>query len=761
MVGKAVGRGGDICSVQVTPPGSGAPAALAVSDLDRDSGATATHSWAGPSLQTGVRWTLEAGHTYSLQFGLPPDADSRVRIEIARGDKAQTVLAEPLRGTVTFMIITSGSASGPDRAVGTLGRGSAEARDRERPTTRAKPRDRSRSAEPASRSLVSTGFAPRQRAASPADRNRALDSGTEYFFWFQIGEEVAEGNIDRDRSEVDVTGFQAGATLEVALFAFDGEIGVYDGADVGVFEVYGAPDTRGERAVRVKTPAAKPDQPEAAALAGKRLFFPIRLPDAAGTYRLRCNLYYRQVLLQSRLVTVDVTPGGEPRSARPLETVLDYKISKSLRRELFSDVAPHRLSLLLNDNGDGTHGFRFFGQGNAAPFKNDLSIGETDLAARIATVRQTLRQVAWGSPGEWTDAARYRYDPGKPLGDLRADLFRLARAGFRLYDHLASRLANTAGQDDAVARKKARWALEDAMRTPGRVQIAAKQGANLVVPAGLFYDYPFADDDADPATFRLCPAFEEALRTKQPLAATVCFNGQCPTASDTHIICPSGFWGFRHALGFPTIEKLDAAFTIPFSASPRLLMAVSTDDGFVLRTPHEAIMHGLVGDGGWMYAATVDDTYTEMKKDAAQVVYFYCHGGVGQDKTPYIEVGPRNTKRVITKGGLSNARLLWQTHSPLVFINGCHTTALDPETASDLVSGFRDSNAAGVIGTEITIFEPLACLFAERTLTHFFGGAEIGESIRQARLDVLQTGNPLGLVYIPFVLASVILRKAP
>ena len=54
----------------------------------------------------------------------------------------------------------------------------------------------------------------------------------------------------------------------------------------------------------------------------------------------------------------------------------------------------------------------------------------------------------------------------------------------------------------------------------------------------------------------------------------------------------------------------------------------------------------------------------------------------------------------------------------------------------------------------------LACLFAERTLTHFFGGAEIGESIRQARLDVLQTGNPLGLVYIPFVLASVILRKA-
>jgi hypothetical protein len=90
-----------------------------------------------------------------------------------------------------------------------------------------------------------------------------------------------------------------------------------------------------------------------------------------------------------------------------------------------------------------------------------------------------------------------------------------------------------------------------------------------------------------------------------------------------------------------------------------------------------------------------------------------------------------------------------------VFINGCNTTSLEPKAAFDFVSSFvQEVHAAGVIGTEITVFEPLARAFAEAALERFLNGAPIGEAVRQARLSLLKDGNPLGLVYVPFVIGS-------
>jgi hypothetical protein len=64
------------------------------------------------------------------------------------------------------------------------------------------------------------------------------------------------------------------------------------------------------------------------------------------------------------------------------------------------------------------------------------------------------------------------------------------------------------------------------------------------------------------------------------------------------------------------------------------------------------------------------------------------------------------------------------------------------------------SRAAGVIGTEITVFEPLASAFAEDCLRRFLAGDALGWAIRDARLALLKAGNPLGLVYLPYALPS-------
>lgn len=133
---------------------------------------------------------------------------------------------------------------------------------------------------------------------------------------------------------------------------------------------------------------------------------------------------------------------------------------------------------------------------------------------------------------------------------------------------------------------------------------------------------------------------------------------------------------------------------------------------------------------------------------------------------PYLEVG--KTDQWIPET-LSDEEISWPSNPrPLVFINGCHTTSLNPEIALNFVTPLvQEGVASGVIGTEITIFEPLAVKFAEECLKRFLGappfdaGMPIGDAVRGARLELLRLGNPLGLVYIPFVLAGLRMINAP
>jgi hypothetical protein len=64
-----------------------------------------------------------------------------------------------------------------------------------------------------------------------------------------------------------------------------------------------------------------------------------------------------------------------------------------------------------------------------------------------------------------------------------------------------------------------------------------------------------------------------------------------------------------------------------------------------------------------------------------------------------------------------------------------------------------------VVGTEISVFEELACDFALELFRRFItDDVPLGRAVREARLALLKDGNPLGLVYIPF--GSVGLRMA-
>ena len=578
--------------------------------------------------------------------------------------------------------------------------------------------------------VVNTGFAPRDNPAAEISPDQPLAPDTKYFFWLDVG-------LKREKSaEVTPSGIpQAvpGVSLAVTLIGFEGGMQVTKHADVGELYVQSNGSFKA-----TKQPLGK-DAPKFAGLHSK-LLFPVRTPSNRGIAIMRCNIYHGQILLQSRLVQVNVATAGKAEYG--FRSVLDYKLSQQLDPGPMIELEPHRMSILLNNNNDGTHSFHFFGADENTTFKHDdVRFNEGQLTGLIKIARGTLRLASWGNKEEWKEGINYKYKDRKlDLNRLRNDLTNLARWGYEFYSRIIDTLA---GNPEKVE------ALEQLMLKPGLVQIAMKESPSYVLPAALIYDYAI---DTGAEKYTLCSVFEKALAEKTPLSDVACFHGECPSRGKLTEICPSGFWGFRHQLGMPlSLEKApDIEPRIKVSGDLNVAVGVATD--MQLLATHKQSMEKLSPRLKLVYAETRDMVFEILTK-SPHLVYFYCHGGFARDEDgPFLQVGPKEHPGLILQSNFRARKIVWKMPRPLVFINGCHTTSLEPQQALEFISPLVTyCQSVGVIGTEITIFEELASAFAEECFRRFCKDECIGEAIRQARLALLSEGNPLGLVYIPFV----------
>ena len=581
--------------------------------------------------------------------------------------------------------------------------------------------------------VVNTGFASQTTPTELIDSlYTPLTAAQPYYFWVQIGELMEEA-IAQVPIELPTELLPPEARLTIALFAYDGELAL-TGAETG--EIQLAP--QGEITVtrRADGPAGVPD-----GTLNLRLYFAIRTMPVAGYGRLRCNIYYQNNLVQSHLIVarVDAAPTAQPY--RMLWHTSDYTLSKSLNSEQLVAMGENILSVMVNDNGNGSHGFRFMG---GKEFKNDATLTAGAIGQLQDWTRGALRKASWGDEEAYKPGKIYQYGDKLDLKKLRADLLSMAINGYRAFDSLIDSLAGGAKKADELIGLMVR---------PGQVQIAVKEAAQLVIPAAMFYDYPFLDGNA-PGDYSHCPEFLKALQRDKPLEECVCFQGNCPSYEDELVVCPSGFWGFRHYLGLPMSVKPapDAPLHIGGSSPPKMAVSVWKGKDFKGRASHEQSLQKM--GVGWEYADSRDASLDMLKITESQVVYFYCHGGLTNKGMPYLLLGDKGGDWFLRSN--LRRRVRWEKIRPLVFINGCHTTQLTPERALDFVSGFVETSwAAGVIGTEITIFEPVANQFAEECLHRFmFEGQTLGEAVRGARLHMLKSGNPLGLVYIPYALPA-------
>lgn len=637
--------------------------------------------------------------------------------------------------------------------------------------------------------IVNFGFVSENEAAVFLPKNRTLKCNQSYYFWFNIGYELAESI--GSAQPLYVENLPTEVNLTVALFAFEQELKITPGEDIGELRIQREAEGNKEdsttpapllvsvKVIRQPTPRipslvnAPPDTSQ------RFLFFPVQTPEQEGSHRLRCNIYCGQVLVQSHLVNARVM--HEPVEAdQALSAKVDYALSQTLRPAHLAAIQaePHRLSLMINSNGDGTHSFRFFGADGTERFKDDAHIDGQQIGEFLKEARRALKKISWGNEEEWDPGKKgqYRYAQEKfNAGELARDLAYLARAGWRIYDGFETQL-KTGDQD-----------LEKIMAHSGSVQVALKFSPRAVLPAAVIYDYPWIPEkypDFSKTSFELCPTFAEAIEkagnADLPLDECACFQGGCYLKSQIEkfqkttlmdlppIICPSGFWGYRHELGFPlTLDGTDSETppVIKYQDKFRVTAGLSMDPELVKRDGHldnlSSLTQKVVLERGKDYR----EVMSSLRTMAPHLLYFYCHGGTLADsKQPYLEIGSTD---YFLPSTLRAERVSLHDPHPLVFINGCHTTSLDPEVTLDFVSAFvQKAGASGVIGTEITIFEELAVSFAEECLKRFLGsapwekGMPIGKAVRGARLELLRRGNPLGLVYIPFAMASLRLQDA-
>jgi hypothetical protein len=605
---------------------------------------------------------------------------------------------------------------------------------------------------------VRTGFAPRTRHGVPLDNSEPLVPRGQYWFWVDVGELRPAGDgIDQPGS----------ARLTVALFDYPDELQLTTGA------VRAEIDVMTEGPSRVVSQGAIP--PRASAedpLLARRLFFPVVAPAPPGRYHLRCNMYHHQVLVQSRVVHATVARRApvwsrllratrigrtlpNAGSANAHRADVDYTVSARLDPDHLKEMRPHDLSLMLNHNDDKTHGVRVLGRDGVHA---SIAFDVAELQAFGDLARVALRMAMEEFPGS-ERPRKYRYGDQLNLAYLTEDLACMAKRGGPIYMQFMDRFRKNGPDGPQEAQR-----LHELLRSQRTVQVANLASVNHVLPIALFYDHA-VDDRLDAKEFSLCGVIKQALLAQRPLVETECFQGNCPERDVDDVVCPSGFWGFRHVIGMPPSPDpseeepagmLDRPLRISVGVAPIVDVAVSIDPDLVRRQTHEQrlydLLHGEYPELVWAHRASRKAILELLRESDPHLIYFYCHGTVAGNQ-PLLKVGsPKDPE--ISESNLSdpNQKVRWAQSHPLVFINGCHTTALEPHSPFNFVNVFMGRNAAaGVIGTDVSVFEDLACRFAEDFIRRFMVAHEpLGEAMKGTRLALLSSGNPLGLAYVAF-----------
>ncbi|GAB2553495.1 Hsp70 family protein [Nocardia heshunensis] len=485
-------------------------------------------------------------------------------------------------------------------------------------------------------------------------------------------------------------------------------------------------------------------------------YVPFTAPPVKTRARLRVGLYFGATIVQTFVLTISVERAEIP--SEPASVLCDYSLTPDL-----DDIAglPRRDVSALADSDGGTHHLLITRSNSDATTTTVVaSLGDgarTDLvrAVRAALLTMHVEDIEVGMIYKRRRLRnRYQQDNSAfTLEQFRADLRRLAVLGRALWTGLFGTIVSGGEIMHEIAR------------TAGlRMQIAAPATSRFVFPWAVVYDIPL---QSVPESFHDCPVLStwDLTARHTPLLP----DGRCPYADhhDIDTICPSGFWGYRHLIDQPVPAEGTRVTTVVSTGSTNAAAVAGIGTaGLVaesvqahMRTVERAIGRPLTQCG------RTEDLRSALAHDDVAVVYFFCHGRWRPGPTGSIESRLElDEGQIVAAGDLLAWKQVWgQQHwpggGPLVFVNGCHTLDVTPDSVTDLVAGFSRIGASGVIGTETTVHQNLAAEAGEifwRAIV--LDQSSAGESLRKLRHSLLAKGNLLGLAYTAYCATELRIR---
>jgi hypothetical protein len=470
----------------------------------------------------------------------------------------------------------------------------------------------------------------------------------------------------------------------------------------------------------------------------------VRTGPERGAAHARINLYFQNNVIQSLSLSADVVGGDDPRGRGGIVALTDFTLSNRLAD--ISQLEPRTASIVVNETPGGTHFLVFKGAGEELVA---ISFGEGQLSSAMKTMRANLTDVHIEVTGNRRDN---RLRPGNRKGpvEFREDLTAMARAGYRYWSALA-----------AFGMDRLRNAKASGTET---IEIARVPNSAFVFPWAGVYDLPLRAPQV-PLVF--CPLIER-WDGNQPLVESE--MRVCPHADEhvgvENVICPFGFWGYRYAIEEPaSTDNKAAPLTINASEPFSMAVAKGSDLNQGLTASHLASLRARLPG----YEQVVAESWEAVKESLAdpslELAYFYCHGLTGAAEGEscleitagdLLEPPDLLTWKQIAWAQVPNH---WTETRPLVFLNGCHTLDVLPQSPVNFVDCFSQVGASGVVGTEITLDQAMASEASEVFFEHLVGtpGMGVGEALRRTRLHFLAKGNMLGLAYTAYCRAELAL----
>jgi hypothetical protein len=428
----------------------------------------------------------------------------------------------------------------------------------------------------------------------------------------------------------------------------------------------------------------------------------------------------------------------------------------------------------VNQTADASHAINVRGQ-EVPPLLRRL---EPKIEAALLQARTALLQVSFDQElddhgnvvmDERTGAPTkvYRFDrvnrPRTADDDtarrrrFRDDLATLARAGAALYEAIFGTGAVPTAEEQAEV-KPLLEGLQKTLQREQVIQVSRLKHMEDIWPWAVVYDLL-----VDPVDVKdVCLSFRGPDGMPRPYSegAQDCSHVDPRTGlNDPTVVCPYGFWGFKHVIEQPTQPGGRQAFAdlvlgIDVKGDPVLNMPLAAqlldlEDEHIQRM-REARFHVLE-----TYQAIVDAFTPALNPPEPHALYFLCHGKYDQNGNFYLEVGEG---RALPPAILDRLGFSWSQSHGIVFINGCHTVDLKPSDLSNIMAPFLKGQSSGIIGSEISVHTFLARQFAQEFFNRFIpnggSGQPVGQIIKDLRLELLAKFNPLGLVYTPYCSAD-------